>query len=141
MGSIIDYIECPNCKSENIHSEFWYKTGEEYSFCDKCGYSKKAFIKNRDKKLDELTDEDWDIAEVKNPYGIFKASSKGNPGFLLGTLETEQDLEELKSKIFGEEITTESGLIVDTFVVSRFIDGEIKEFVLIPVGITDKFNK
>jgi Zn ribbon nucleic-acid-binding protein len=132
MGSVIDYIECPNCKDEETHIEYWYKTGEEYAFCDKCGYSRKAFIKNRDKKLTELTEEDWDVSEIKNPYGVFKASSKDNPGILLGTLETEKDLEELKSKILGgEEITTESGLFVDSFIVSRFIDGEIIETVLI----------
>ena len=34
MGSVIDYIECPNCKGEDAAvSDYYYKTGEEYIFC------------------------------------------------------------------------------------------------------------
>jgi Zn ribbon nucleic-acid-binding protein len=91
MGSIVDYIECPNCKSEDTMNEFWYKTAEESIFCSKCGYSKKAFIKNRDKKLTELTDEDWDIGEVRNPYGAFRMLGT-DTSWIAGTLETEEDL-------------------------------------------------
>lgn len=124
MGSVIDNIECPNCKNEDTYNEFWYKTGEESIFCSKCGYSKKAFIKNRDKKLDELTDEDWDIAEVSNPYGAFKICNKDSPCWMCGTLETEEQLIELKSNI------EEQNIDIKEFIVSRFIDGEIKETVI-----------
>ena len=37
MGSVIDYIECPNCKQEAF-SDFYYKTGEDYINCGNCGY-------------------------------------------------------------------------------------------------------
>ena len=37
MGSVIDYIECPNCKQEAF-SDFYYKTGEDYINCSNCGY-------------------------------------------------------------------------------------------------------
>ena len=37
MGSVIDYIECPNCKQEAF-SDFYYKTGEDYINCGSCGY-------------------------------------------------------------------------------------------------------
>ena len=124
MGSVIDYVECPNCENEETHSEFWYKTGEESVFCFKCGYSRKAFIKNRDKKLDELTDEDWDISEVKNPYGCFKISSKDNPGSMCGTFETEEELKELISNLEERDSN------LDEFIVSRFVDGEIKETII-----------
>ena len=60
MGSVIDYIECPNCKQE-AYSDFYYKTGEEYINCRSCGYHRSATIVNRDKKLSELTEEDWEI--------------------------------------------------------------------------------
>ena len=57
MGSVIDYIECPNCSYE-AYNDYYYKTGEEYTMCNNCGYSYSAQIINRDKPLDELTDED-----------------------------------------------------------------------------------
>ena len=57
MGSVIDHIECPNCKQE-AYSDFYYKTGEEYVNCNNCGYHRSATIVNRDKKLSELTEED-----------------------------------------------------------------------------------
>lgn len=118
MGSVIDYIECPNCKNEETYSEFWYKSGEENTFCSKCGFTQSAFIKNRDKNLNELTDEDWEYKEIKNPFGAFKISGD-NPGWICGTLETEKDFEDLK-----EQINTKN---IKSFILSRFIDGEIKE--------------
>jgi uncharacterized Zn finger protein len=36
MGSVLDYIECPNCKLEAM-DDFYYKTGEEYVNCGNCG--------------------------------------------------------------------------------------------------------
>ena len=56
MGSVIDYIECPNCKCE-AYDDFYYKTGEQYINCNNCGYHYSATIINRDKNLNELTDE------------------------------------------------------------------------------------
>ena len=122
MGSVIDYVECPNCKNEETHSEFWYKTGEESIFCSKCGYSNRAFIKNREKRLDQLTEEDWDVQEVKTPFGAFKLAGNDSPGWIVGTLETEQHFEELKEKVDIKSIKS--------FVLSRFIDGQIKETIL-----------
>jgi len=46
MGSIIEYIECPNCEHEAF-SDFYYKTGEEYVNCNNCGYHYSATIKDR----------------------------------------------------------------------------------------------
>ena len=47
MGSVIDYIECPNCKAE-AYSDFYYKTGEEYINCNNCGYHYSATYKRDD---------------------------------------------------------------------------------------------
>ena len=71
MASVLDYIECPNCKHE-ASDDFYYKTGEEYINCGNCGYHRSATIVNRDKKLSELTEEDWKVEELKNPYGAYR---------------------------------------------------------------------
>ena len=43
MGSVIDYIECPHCGQE-AYIDFYYKTGEEYINCNKCGYQENIFV-------------------------------------------------------------------------------------------------
>jgi uncharacterized Zn finger protein len=68
MGSVSDNIECWNCKNE-AHVEYYYKTGEEYINCPHCGYYYSATIISRDKRLDQLTEDDWEIEECKEPYG------------------------------------------------------------------------
>ena len=62
MGSVIDYIECSNCKKEAVF-DYYYKTGEGYIHCPSCGYYRAEVIKNKDKKLTELTKEDWETKE------------------------------------------------------------------------------
>ena len=71
MASVLDYIECPNCKSEAM-CDYYYKTGEEYTNCGNCGYHRSATIKNREKRLDLLAESDWDIVELKKPYGAYR---------------------------------------------------------------------
>lgn len=41
MGSVQSYdVECPKCKTESAFSDFYYKSGEEYFFCqnESCQY-------------------------------------------------------------------------------------------------------
>ena len=117
MGSVIDYIDCPNCGHE-AYDDFYYKTGEEYINCNNCGYYKSATIINREKLLTELTDEDWEIIELKNPYGAYRIQFKDDPGAHCGSLEAEDGLIAMK-----EQLSKMDG--VELFTVSRFIDGEI----------------
>lgn len=117
MGSVIDYIECPNCKSE-AYSDFYYKTGEEYINCSYCGYYFSAEIINRDKKLSELTDEDWKITELKNPYGSFRMKSVGSVGRLVGTIDTEEAYKELINSAGGDET-------IESLEISRLVNGKI----------------
>ena len=65
MASIIDFIECPNCKQE-AYNEFYYKSGLEDTFCSSCGYTYCVSFKNQDKKISELTENDYIVEEVKH---------------------------------------------------------------------------
>jgi Zn ribbon nucleic-acid-binding protein len=98
MGSVIDYIECPNCKQE-AWMDFYYKTGEEYVSCNNCGYHKSIIIVNRDKKLSELTQEDWKVEELKNPYGAYRLKVYHSVATQCGSLENEEQYNELKKTI------------------------------------------
>ena len=123
MGSVIDYIECPNCKYE-ASDDFYYKTGEEYINCGNCGYHRSATIINRDKNLTELTDSDWNIEELKNPYGAYRLKVYHSVATQCGSLENEEQYNELKKNI-------EADVEIEYCSVSRFIDNKIVEELLI----------
>jgi len=126
MGSVIDHIECPNCKHE-AYDDFYYKTGEEYVNCQNCGYYYSATIINRDKLLTELTDEDWKIKELKNPYGAYRIKVYESPAIECGSLESEEQFVTLLTNI--KEMDG-----VELFTVSRFVDGEINVMHIIDNG-------
>jgi len=130
MASVIDYIECPNCKQE-AYSDFYYKTGEEYVNCNSCGYHYSATIVNRDKKLNELTDADWEIKELKTPYGSYRIKFYNSSGYNCGALENEEQLNELKKEL---EESLHIGVQIETVQLSRFVDGKIKIEMIIDNG-------
>lgn len=118
MGSVIDYIECPNCKHE-AYSDFYYRTGEEYINCQNCGYHYSVTIIDRDKSLDELTEDDYEIKELKNPYGAYRVKHYDWIGTECGSIESESIFNLMKSE-------AEKHDDIEYFTVSRFVDGEIK---------------
>ena len=126
MGSVLDYIECPNCKHE-ASDDFYYKTGEEYVNCHNCGYHRSATIVNRDKKLSELTEEDWKVEELKNPYGAYRLKVYHSIATQCGSLENEEQYDELKK-------TIEDDMEVEFCSVSKFINGEIVTEMIVDNG-------
>ena len=127
MGSVLDFIECPNCKAE-AHSDFYYKTGEEYVNCPNCGYHYSATIINRDKMLNELTDSDWEIKELKEPYAAFRIKEYDSNGYACGSLVTEQEFITLKEEIESLKDT------IEFFAISRYVGGDIKAETIIDNG-------
>lgn len=126
MGSVLNFIECPNCKHE-ASDDFYYKTGEEYVNCGNCGYHRSATIVNRDKKLSELTEEDWKVEELKNPYGAYRLKVYHSVATQCGSLENEEQYNEFKLQLEGD-------VEIEFCSVSRFVDGEIKVEMIIDNG-------
>ena len=62
MGSVDSEIKCPNC-NEEIYMDWYYKTGEHIIDCEHCKYYYSAFVINRNKAYEDLTDDDWQIIE------------------------------------------------------------------------------
>jgi Zn ribbon nucleic-acid-binding protein len=135
MGSVIDYIECPNCRKEAF-SDYYYKTGEEYVGCNNCGYHRSAFYK-RDENGKLVTKDGTDdykfenrimeFSELKNPFGSYKIKTYNSPSTQCGSFENEEQYYEFKKNI-------EEDVEIEVCSVSRFIDGEIKFEVLIDNG-------
>jgi ribosomal protein L37E len=94
MGSIIDYIDCPKCGNES-YNEFYYKSGEEFIFCNHCGYSRNFFIDNwedKDKKQEDALFEwvpSFKLEEVVG-FGCYKIRPKGGIGMEVGTFTQPQ---------------------------------------------------
>ena len=126
MGSVFDCFDCPNCEQEAF-SDFYYKTGEQYVNCNNCGYHYSATIKNRDKKLTELIEDDWEINELKNPFGSYKIKMYEGIGYTCGSLKNKKQLNELKKQC-------EQDNTIEYLQVSRFVDGQIKVEMLIDNG-------
>lgn len=120
MGSVIDYIECPNCKVEAF-SDFYYKSGEEYINCNNCGYYYSATIKSRDKAYSELTDEDWNIQECISPFGAYRLKYKNEIGTTCGSLRNEAEWNELVKNVKEDDQYSQ----VEYFQLSQFIEGQI----------------
>jgi len=131
MGSVINYIECSRCKSENCFEDYYYKTGEIFSSCSDCGYHRSAFYKRNDEgklvKLDESKGFEFDnlimVEEYyPEPYGSYRIKMVDDIGSMSGTLITEEEYD----KLFQEmALLNNSEKSVESFVVSRFIDGKI----------------
>jgi Zn ribbon nucleic-acid-binding protein len=126
MASVLDYIECPNCEQEAF-SDFYYKTGEEYVNCNNCGYHYSATIKDRTKSLNELDEDDFEIVELKNPFGAYRIKFYNSPGYACGSLKSEEQLNELK-------LNCEEDDTIEYCTVSRFVDGEIKVYIIVDNG-------
>jgi Zn ribbon nucleic-acid-binding protein len=138
MGSVLDFIECPNCKNEAT-SDFYYKTGEEYIFCSNCGYHYSASYKRNE--TGELVTKDgtndhsfanliMEVNESSSPYASFRVSIRGNIGYTCGSLSSEQEYNELKANILNDAEVNHAS-------VSRFIDGEIKVETLVESTINE----
>jgi Zn ribbon nucleic-acid-binding protein len=115
MGSVIDIIECPNCKQEAF-VDFYYKTGEEYIGCNNCGYHRSAFYKRDENgKFENLI---MDISELKNPYGAYRIKTYHSPATQCGSFENEEQYNEFKKSITDD-------VEIEYVTVSRFINEEI----------------
>jgi len=57
MGSVMSNATCPSCEFEGAQDDFYYKTGEQYMSCPRCGYFEGHTI---------LSDEDGNFKRYKS---------------------------------------------------------------------------
>ena len=119
MGSVIDYIECPNCKEEAF-SDYYYKTGEEYINCSSCGYHYSYIIKRDDEgkmiKIDESKDFAIDNVvreekELKKPYGAYRIKHYDSVATQCGSLSNESEYNDLVKNIKDNDSLIESASV------------------------------
>ena len=119
MGSVSDYIKCPNCGQPNCHSELYIKSNEYNIQCSDCGYYKSVTIKeeSRKKRFDEMTKDDWETIEISNPFGAIRGKEKQNKFHFGGTISTKEHYKNVL-KNFKENT-------YDELTISRYINGKI----------------
>jgi Zn ribbon nucleic-acid-binding protein len=130
MGSVIDYIECPNCKQEAF-SDFYYKTGEEYINCTTCGYHYSSSYKRNDEGQFMTKDgtDDFsfsnlilEVNELKNPYGAYRIKHYDSVATQCGSLANKKDYDILVSEIISFSNQENK---IEYCSISRLIDGDI----------------
>jgi len=99
MGSVVEHIECPECKCEEATNDYYYKSGEEYINCPQCGYSysqtRKVDPKDKKNHLGNgYEEEHYDIKEIKNDIA-YCVEYDHTPMMSLGGILRE-DLEQFK---------------------------------------------
>ena len=108
MGSVMDYMECPNCGDDKVAVDYYYKTGDEYALCNKCGYNHQ--VVNRVESVSN------------NPFGAYMIMGNNNSA-QLGSLDSEEDYQEFVNNIFNI-INTEDNHNLKKVRVNRYVDGK-----------------
>jgi len=111
----LDYVSKQTIMEDRFHTE---RSGF-LNQIDHFLHELTTTIKNRDKKLTELTEDDWDISELANPYGAYRIEIKEAIGSHCGCLKSAEEFEELKT-LMAEDIDK-----MEQFELSQFIDGKI----------------
>ena len=125
MGSVIDYIECPDCGSE-AYMDYYYRTGEEYINCNACGYSRAFQIINRESSEEEGWKPEYKLDEIHG-CGAYRLRQHGAIGYECGAFTepaAEQEfvrlIEERKGELAHAEYTTfRDGILNKTVLIQE----------------------
>lgn len=107
MGSVMDYVACPQCGG-TMFTDYYYKSGEEYWMCKRCGKHGKIEIIRDDEGnvvFDEKGKLQYKEEDVKG-YGCAKIAVTGHGASLscLGSPITEDDKKNFFELLEGDEV-------------------------------------
>lgn len=127
MGSVVDWIECPDCGSE-AHDDFYYKTGEEFINCPSCGYSRRFYIRNAEELREELGSVPDYVLEEEHGCGAYRLRALGNIAYECGAFTTPDSIEAFISHVEANK----DALVHAEY--TTFVDGVLDKVVLIQEG-------
>lgn len=123
MGSVIDYEACPKCKGLMM-TDTYYKSGEEYHFCYRCGYHLAWEMKRDDNgEIIFINQNGFEVPDMKETiyegHGSYRIMPKEGAGQSGGFDEpiTQEQIDEFE-KIFNQDDVDQS-----TSYLIRFEDG------------------
>ncbi|MDQ0156246.1 hypothetical protein [Robertmurraya andreesenii] len=107
MASNIYATKCPCCGRSAIE-DYYYKTGEQYTICIRCGY-------NYSKTIKKWTTDCLEYKEEENEgNGVVVLEEKGGnrKKILLDSVVTDEQLEDYKTSFWAENINQEKSYVV-----------------------------
>ena len=104
MGSVIDDKKCEACDGVAFN-DFYYRTGEEFSTCKRCGYSSSYCMKHNESG-DVVLENNLPVFvhKVSPGFGVFHITHRSTPVSQSGSFNkpiNETTIEEFK-KIFAQ---------------------------------------
>lgn len=123
MGSVMDYMDCPQCGgSETMFRDYYYKSGEEYWMCKRCGKHGKVVIV-RDDEGNAIFDKNGRVSfreEDLKGYGCAKIAVVGHGATL--SCFTSPITEDDKKKQFSLVVTIDTAVVARNILVLRKIE-------------------
>lgn len=122
MGSIMSEIECPNCGLDAVE-DYYYKTGEQYVICQKCGYNYRAEIK--DWKDGEPV---WVETEIKEPACSWREEFE--KGAIVGGMSKEEyqaTMDQIQEYLEEAEARGVKKIVVSKVVLGKLVEEIIYE--------------
>jgi uncharacterized Zn finger protein len=113
MASTIGYVQCPNCGQNDCYNDYNYKSGEDYTFCNECGYVHDLYIKRDDDDNSVVINGEIQFLKViiDNPWGCYTFENQ------VGTIKSEEEF--IKTFESYDKDRLQKGII------SRYINGKI----------------
>lgn len=122
MESVEHNIKCVVCGNEKAICNNNYRTQEEFIHCTDCGYHRRMYITNWDKRAEASADNLWvpeyEIFECSKPFGAFDVR------YVDGTGECGTFIEKENEEEFLDQVETLRDMI-ESATISKFVDGEI----------------
>ena len=110
MGSVMDYVECTQCGG-SMFRDFYYRTGEEYWMCKRCGkHGKVELVRDEEGKVvfDEAGKVNYKTEDVDG-FGCVKIAVVGHGGSFscFGSPITEDDKKEFFKLLEDKDVDKE----------------------------------
>lgn len=133
MGSVGGIETCTRCGQERMHTEFYYKSGEEWASCRACGYRYSLHIKRsklgniimRDKSMPLTSDNMYWVEKKSTPrYGL--AFILGEKGCSVCSVHNKKQLEQLSN--YGANALPDGGVVA--IKLTRLVKGKVQEKII-----------
>lgn len=99
MGSVLSECECPQCNYIHATLDYYYKSGEEYIMCSRCGSYFAFEIVNRPDNMEDYP-KDWKPEYKKESHKNKHAYTLGDGIMRCGGFKTTKDLNKWKDEVF-----------------------------------------
>lgn len=107
MASNIYALKCPCC-GRSAFEDYYYKSGEQYTFCLRCGYNYTKTIENYPVKSIEYREKKYD------GHGVFILVNKdgSRKNMMLNSNMTDEQLEKYKESFMDDNVNQEKSYLV-----------------------------